>query len=90
MKGDLQTAFFLCGEGILMWEVHTLGKLPYERLSNQEIVDQVSRGHRLYRPQLANERVYSIMNSCWPEVSDHNQSINNQSHDSSCPTTYGC
>ena len=54
-----------------MWEVHTLGKLPYERLSNQEIVDQVSRGHRLYRPQLANERVYSIMNSCWTEVKDH-------------------
>ncbi|XP_056455797.1 tyrosine-protein kinase BTK [Gadus chalcogrammus] len=53
--------------GILMWEIHTLGKLPYERLDNQAIVDQVSTGYRLYRPQLANERVYSIMKSCWPE-----------------------
>ncbi|CAL8263726.1 unnamed protein product [Lota lota] len=56
--------------GILMWEVYTLGKLPYERLSNQEIVDQVSRGMRLYRPQLANDRVYSIMTSCWSEKAE--------------------
>uniref|UniRef100_A0A673C8D9 Tyrosine-protein kinase n=1 Tax=Sphaeramia orbicularis TaxID=375764 RepID=A0A673C8D9_9TELE len=50
--------------GVLMWEVYTLGRLPYERLNNTEIVDQVSRGLRLYRPQLANEKVYSIMSSC--------------------------
>ncbi|CAL8333244.1 tyrosine-protein kinase BTK [Gadus morhua] len=56
--------------GILMWEIHTLGKLPYERLDNQAIVDQVSKGYRLYRPQLANERVYSIMKSCWPEKAE--------------------
>ncbi len=53
-----------------MWEVYTLGRLPYERLNNTEIVDQVSRGLRLYRPQLANEKVYSIMTSCWLDVSE--------------------
>lgn len=52
-----------------MWEVYTLGRLPYDRLNNTEIVEQVSRGMRLYRPQLANEKVYSIMTSCWHEVS---------------------
>lgn len=56
--------------GVLMWEVYTLGRLPYERLNNTEIVEQVSRGLRLYRPQLANERVYSIMTSCWFDVSE--------------------
>ncbi|KAM3612963.1 uncharacterized protein V6R79_017989 [Siganus canaliculatus] len=56
--------------GVLMWEVYTLGRLPYERLNNTEIVDQVSRGLRLYRPQLANERVYSIMSSCWLDKAD--------------------
>lgn len=53
-----------------MWEVYTLGRLPYERLNNTEIVEQVSRGLRLFRPQLANERVYSIMTSCWLDVSE--------------------
>uniref|UniRef100_A0A8C4EXX4 Tyrosine-protein kinase n=1 Tax=Dicentrarchus labrax TaxID=13489 RepID=A0A8C4EXX4_DICLA len=56
--------------GVLMWEVYTLGRLPYERLNNTEIVDQVSRGLRLYRPQLANEKVYNIMTSCWLDKAD--------------------
>uniref|UniRef100_A0A671XCC7 Tyrosine-protein kinase n=1 Tax=Sparus aurata TaxID=8175 RepID=A0A671XCC7_SPAAU len=56
--------------GVLMWEVYTLGRLPYERLNNTEIVEQVSRGLRLYRPQLANEKVYSIMTSCWFDKAD--------------------
>uniref|UniRef100_A0A8C9WJA0 Tyrosine-protein kinase n=1 Tax=Scleropages formosus TaxID=113540 RepID=A0A8C9WJA0_SCLFO len=51
--------------GVLMWEVYTLGRMPYERLSNTEIVDKVSAGFRLYRPQLANERIYSIMTNSW-------------------------
>lgn len=54
-----------------MWEVYTLGKLPYERLNNTEIVNEVSRGLRLYRPQLANDKVYSIMTNCWLEVSQN-------------------
>ncbi|XP_053554926.1 tyrosine-protein kinase BTK [Bombina bombina] len=56
--------------GVLMWEVFTLGKMPYERFSNSEIVDQIIKGVRLYRPQLATERIYSIMGSCWLEKAD--------------------
>uniref|UniRef100_A0A8C9R832 Tyrosine-protein kinase n=1 Tax=Scleropages formosus TaxID=113540 RepID=A0A8C9R832_SCLFO len=51
--------------GVLMWEIYTLGKMPYERLNNTDIVQKVSSGLRLYRPQLANERIYSIMMACW-------------------------
>ncbi|KAG9349088.1 hypothetical protein JZ751_029408 [Albula glossodonta] len=53
--------------GVLMWEVYTLGRMPYERLNNTEIVEKVSSGLRLYRPQLANERIYSIMTTCWSD-----------------------
>nr|XP_061792821.1 tyrosine-protein kinase BTK-like [Nerophis lumbriciformis] len=56
--------------GVLMWEVYTLGKLPYDRLNNNDIVAQVSRGLRLYRPQMACEKVYSIMSSCWLDKAD--------------------
>ncbi|KAJ8255147.1 hypothetical protein GJAV_G00201480 [Gymnothorax javanicus] len=51
--------------GVLMWEVYTLGRMPYERLNNTEIVQKISSGLRLYRPQLANEPIYSIMTTCW-------------------------
>ncbi|KPP57200.1 hypothetical protein Z043_125100 [Scleropages formosus] len=54
--------------GVLMWEIYTLGKMPYERLNNTDIVQKVSSGLRLYRPQLANERIYSIMMACWNDV----------------------
>ncbi|XP_034161685.1 tyrosine-protein kinase BTK isoform X3 [Pangasianodon hypophthalmus] len=56
--------------GILMWEVYTLGRMPYERLNNTEIVHEVTAGYRLYRPQMANDRIYSIMTKCWHEKPD--------------------
>ncbi|XP_066477412.1 cytoplasmic tyrosine-protein kinase BMX [Tiliqua scincoides] len=57
--------------GILMWEVFTLGKQPYERYDNTEVIEKVSHGYRLYRPQLASESVYQIMYNCWHELPEH-------------------
>lgn len=54
--------------GVLMWEVYSLGKMPYERFNNSETTEHVIQGLRLYRPQAASERVYAIMYSCWHEV----------------------
>ncbi|KAG9272766.1 tyrosine-protein kinase BTK [Astyanax mexicanus] len=56
--------------GVLMWEIYTLGRMPYDRMNNTEIVEKVSGGHRLYRPQLANDRIYSVMTSCWHDKAD--------------------
>uniref|UniRef100_A0A8D0CAY1 Tyrosine-protein kinase n=1 Tax=Salvator merianae TaxID=96440 RepID=A0A8D0CAY1_SALMN len=53
--------------GVLMWEIYTLGKMPYERFNNSETTEHVTKGLRLYRPHLASERVYTIMYSCWHE-----------------------
>uniref|UniRef100_A0A8C2DPL8 Tyrosine-protein kinase n=1 Tax=Cyprinus carpio TaxID=7962 RepID=A0A8C2DPL8_CYPCA len=56
--------------GVLMWEVYTLGRMPYDRWNNTEIVEKITAGHRLFRPQLANDKVYAIMNICWHERPD--------------------
>lgn len=56
--------------GVLMWEIYTQGRMPYDRWNNTEIVEKISAGHRLYRPQMANENVFAIMNSCWHERPD--------------------
>ncbi|CAM5165780.1 unnamed protein product [Natator depressus] len=56
--------------GVLMWEVYSLGKMPYERFNNSETTDHVTQGLRLYRPQLASERIYAIMYSCWHEKAE--------------------
>lgn len=61
--------------GVLMWEVYTLGRMPYERLNNAEIVNEVAAGYRLYRPQMATDKVYSIMTKCWHEKSEERPSF---------------
>uniref|UniRef100_A0A8C6U763 non-specific protein-tyrosine kinase n=1 Tax=Neogobius melanostomus TaxID=47308 RepID=A0A8C6U763_9GOBI len=53
--------------GVLMWEVFTEGRMPFEQNQNHEVVRMVTQGHRLYRPKLASENVYGIMNKCWHE-----------------------
>ncbi|XP_067896200.1 cytoplasmic tyrosine-protein kinase BMX-like [Heterodontus francisci] len=53
--------------GVLMWEVFTLGKMPYERFNSTELVQKILSGYRLYRPQMASEESYHIMSSCWHE-----------------------
>lgn len=51
-----------------MWEVFSLGKQPYERCDNMQVIEKITHGYRLYRPQLASEEIYQIMYSCWHEV----------------------
>lgn len=50
-----------------MWEVFTEGKMPFENKSNLQVVEAISQGFRLYRPQLAPMCVYEVMYSCWHE-----------------------
>ncbi|XP_065492119.1 cytoplasmic tyrosine-protein kinase BMX [Caloenas nicobarica] len=54
--------------GILMWEVFTLGKQPYELYDNLQVIEKVSQGYRLYRPQLVSDIIYQIMYNCWHEL----------------------
>lgn len=55
--------------GVLMWEVFSEGKIPYENRSNSEVVEDITTGFRLYKPRLASSHIYQIMNHCWKEVS---------------------
>uniref|UniRef100_A0A8D2IY83 Tyrosine-protein kinase Tec n=1 Tax=Varanus komodoensis TaxID=61221 RepID=A0A8D2IY83_VARKO len=56
--------------GVLMWEVFTEGKMPFETNTNYEVVTMISQGHRLFRPKLASKHVYDVMMVCWHEVCD--------------------
>uniref|UniRef100_A0A4W5KDV1 Protein kinase domain-containing protein n=1 Tax=Hucho hucho TaxID=62062 RepID=A0A4W5KDV1_9TELE len=50
-----------------MWEVFTEGKTPFDGRSNVDVVDEITRGHRLYRPHKASSDVYQLMYQCWHE-----------------------
>ncbi|XP_036889973.1 tyrosine-protein kinase Tec isoform X1 [Sturnira hondurensis] len=53
--------------GVLMWEVFTEGRMPFEKNTNYEVVTMVTHGHRLHRPKLASKYVYEVMLRCWQE-----------------------
>lgn len=58
-----------CFTGVLMWEVYSEGRLPYENYSNSEVVESLNSGLRLLKPRLAPDTVHIVMEWCWKEVS---------------------
>uniref|UniRef100_A0A7N6F6Y1 Tyrosine-protein kinase n=1 Tax=Anabas testudineus TaxID=64144 RepID=A0A7N6F6Y1_ANATE len=53
--------------GVLMWEVYSEGRLPYENRSNAEVVESLNAGLRLLKPRLAPDAVHLLMEWCWKE-----------------------
>uniref|UniRef100_A0A3B5K594 non-specific protein-tyrosine kinase n=1 Tax=Takifugu rubripes TaxID=31033 RepID=A0A3B5K594_TAKRU len=54
--------------GVLMWEVYSEGRLPYDNRTNTEVLEALSTGLRLLKPRLAPDTVYLLMEWCWKEV----------------------
>lgn len=55
--------------GVLMWEVYSEGRLPYDNRTNAEVVESLNAGLRLLKPRLAPDAIYLLMEWCWKEVS---------------------
>ncbi|KAF3698073.1 Tyrosine-protein kinase Tec [Channa argus] len=53
--------------GVVMWEIYSEGRTPFENRTNLEVVNDITRGIRLYRPHQASQPLYSIMYRCWHE-----------------------
>ena len=54
--------------GVLMWEVFSEGRMPYEHNTNTEVVEALATGLRLPRPRLAPDALYLLMEGCWRQV----------------------
>ena len=55
---------------MLLWEVMSLGHIPYPGRGNLEVMQFVGHGGRLESPSQCPELVYAIMTSCWNSVPD--------------------
>jgi len=51
--------------GIVLYELFTLGSIPYKDLKNAEVLKSVSKGSRLEKPESCPEEVYALMLRCW-------------------------
>ncbi|NXH61674.1 ITK kinase, partial [Rhabdornis inornatus] len=61
--------------GVLMWEVFSEGKIPYENRNNAEVVEEINAGFRLYKPKLASKAIYEVMSHCWRMGKDERPSF---------------
>ncbi|XP_064018044.1 tyrosine-protein kinase ITK/TSK isoform X2 [Pogoniulus pusillus] len=61
--------------GVLMWEVFSEGKIPYENRTNGEVVEEINAGFRLYKPKLASKAIYEVMSHCWKMRKDDRPSF---------------
>jgi anaplastic lymphoma kinase len=70
-------ASFVCYEffyhrsfGVLLWEVMSLGYMPYTGRGNQEVMQLVTDGGRLESPSGCPAPVYGLMTQCWHPIPD--------------------
>jgi len=56
--------------GIVLTEIVTYGRTPYPSMSNQEVLQQVSNGYRMPKPNNCPDRLYEIMLNCWKQNPD--------------------
>ncbi|XP_066298935.1 fibroblast growth factor receptor 3-like [Branchiostoma lanceolatum] len=57
--------------GILLWEIITMGKKPYGRMTGKELMKLLPDGYRLEKPALCPQDVYDVMKSCWETLPEN-------------------
>ncbi|XP_071481158.1 insulin-like peptide receptor isoform X2 [Diadema antillarum] len=63
--GVFQMSSDVWSYGILLWEMATLGELPYQGLSNEEAGEYIKGGNVLRPPENCPEKLHEIMMACW-------------------------
>uniref|UniRef100_A0A3P8UL87 receptor protein-tyrosine kinase n=1 Tax=Cynoglossus semilaevis TaxID=244447 RepID=A0A3P8UL87_CYNSE len=57
--------------GVLLWEILSLGYMPYPCKTNQEVLEFVTSGGRMDPPKGCPGPVYRIMTQCWQHCPEH-------------------
>jgi hypothetical protein len=50
-----------------MWEIFSLGALPFAELSTNDVITTVLSGQRLAKPESCPDSLYALMMECWKE-----------------------
>uniref|UniRef100_A0A8C4R5B5 Protein kinase domain-containing protein n=1 Tax=Eptatretus burgeri TaxID=7764 RepID=A0A8C4R5B5_EPTBU len=54
--------------GVLLWEIFSLGCVPYPGLRvNTQFYQMLQNGHRMAAPQMAPPKIYKVMQLCWKD-----------------------
>ncbi|XP_061164432.1 uncharacterized protein LOC133173456 [Saccostrea echinata] len=61
--------------GVVLWEVFSLGETPYPGMRSRDVQTEVRNGHRMKRPEFANDFFYGVMTRCWKTKPKHRPSF---------------
>ncbi|XP_025832129.1 platelet-derived growth factor receptor alpha isoform X2 [Agrilus planipennis] len=50
---------------VVLWEIGTLGGLPHKEVPVELLHSHIVAGHRLARPPICTDELYSLMQKCW-------------------------
>ncbi|XP_034017985.1 tyrosine-protein kinase SRK2 [Thalassophryne amazonica] len=53
--------------GILLYEIVTFGEMPYQGMTNFQVIQKVLQGYRMPNPPNCPKMMYDIMLDCWKE-----------------------
>uniref|UniRef100_A0A914VUW2 Protein kinase domain-containing protein n=1 Tax=Plectus sambesii TaxID=2011161 RepID=A0A914VUW2_9BILA len=56
--------------GVLLYELFSLGAVPYALIQPMDMIDYLRSGKRLDKPEHCADNVYSIMQECWNDKPD--------------------
>lgn len=69
---DFFFLFILCinlnilSSGILLWEIFSLGQVPYPGIAaSEQLFQRILDGYRMDKPLLASQEIFDVMLSCW-------------------------
>ncbi|XP_078658286.1 fibroblast growth factor receptor 2-like [Branchiostoma floridae x Branchiostoma belcheri] len=61
--------------GVLLWEIITLGKQPYEGMNGKRMMDMIKDGGRLKKPTPCPDNIYTVMTTCWKTLPEDRPSF---------------
>ncbi|NXS32550.1 FRK kinase, partial [Pomatostomus ruficeps] len=56
--------------GILLFEIITYGKIPYDGMSGYQVIQLLDEGYRLPQPDTCPAPLYNMMLQCWSAEAD--------------------
>ncbi|XP_022225867.2 tyrosine-protein kinase receptor torso [Drosophila obscura] len=57
--------------GVLLYEITTLGGMPYPSVSPGDLLQMLRQGHRMKRPEGCTAETFALMESCWSSIPSH-------------------
>lgn len=65
--GKFSTQSDVWSFAVLLWEIFTLGRRPYEDVENKQIPPFLISGNRLQKPDTCPDELFELMIRCWNE-----------------------